>query len=90
VSCSLDAAAFEARVARGGGGAAPARPPAAPPPARARQRYRRDAGVEDELAALVAAEADCCPSVGFALSADDDALILDIRGSEAAVAPFVS
>jgi hypothetical protein len=90
VSCSLDAAAFEARVARWRRLAARALLESSPTAAGARQRYRRDAGVEDELAALVAAEADCCPSVGFALSADDDALILDIRGSEAAVAPFVS
>jgi len=44
-----------------------------------RQRLRAADGVEDELRALIALEADCCPSLSFVLSVGEE-LVLEIRG----------
>ena len=41
-------------------------------------RYARRAGVMERLRALVAAEAECCPSLAFALAGDGEAIRLTV------------
>ena len=43
-------------------------------------RFRREAGVEDELRELVAAEARCCPFLTLSLRAHGDLVELDVSG----------
>ena len=43
-------------------------------------RFRREAGVEEELRELVAAEARCCPFLTLSVRAEGDLLELDVSG----------
>jgi MerR family transcriptional regulator, copper efflux regulator len=43
-------------------------------------RFRRDAGVEEELRELAAAEARCCPFLTLSLRAHGDLVELDVSG----------
>lgn len=43
-------------------------------------RYRAEPGVEEALRELIRLEAECCPGIDFALSAEDDAFVLRVAG----------
>ncbi len=56
-------------------------------PGGARQRLRAADGVEGELRELIALEADCCPTLSFELSVDEE-LTLEVRGPADAEDPL--
>jgi hypothetical protein len=84
VACSLSAAALDERRARWQALGERALVEAGQRVDGARQVYRADAGVEQELRELVALEAECCPFLEFEVSVGDGRVVLDVRGPEAA------
>jgi hypothetical protein len=46
----------------------------------ARQRYRREPGVIEELRRLVALEGECCPFLAFELTESEDEVALRVSG----------
>lgn len=82
VSCALDAAALEARLGRWRRLADRALLDSAPTTSglRLRLRLRGEAEVEDEVRALIAAEGECCPALGFVLARTAGDLVLEISG----------
>jgi len=77
--CSLDETDLAERRARWGRLTARALISAERTPDGARQRLRAADGVEGELRALIALEADCCPSLSFELSIGEE-IVLEVRG----------
>ncbi len=80
IACSLDREAGPRRQARWLALVDRALISHARTPDGARHRYRSDPGVEAELGALVALEADCCPFLDLRVTRDDGALVLDVSG----------
>jgi amino-acid N-acetyltransferase len=78
--CSLAAAARAGRGAAWRAVVAPALLERRPAPGGVRLRLRRSAPVEQALAGLVAAERDCCGHLTFRVTADGDAVTVDITG----------
>jgi len=54
-----------------------------------RLRFRPDPGVEAELRELAALERDCCAFADWTVHGDDDAWVMDIRGTSAEAVPAV-
>jgi hypothetical protein len=54
-----------------------------------RMRFRRDPRVESELRDLAALEQDCCAFADWTVHRDDDAYVMDIRGTTAESIPAV-
>jgi hypothetical protein len=46
-----------------------------------RSRFRNSPGVEERLRELIAAEAECCAFLSFAVAHHDDELWLDVTGA---------
>jgi hypothetical protein len=84
LACSLGAADAEARAARWRVLADRALTRAERVGAAAVLRYRGAPEVERELAELVALEAECCPFLDFALSRDDEHVVLRVSGPDEA------
>jgi hypothetical protein len=79
-ACALDTAELRARANDWAALAARAVVDRVQMPGGVRLRFRREAGVEEELRRLVDLEAACCPFLVFGVEPASEELVLSVRG----------
>ena len=93
IACTLTAADMDKRRAELGALGAAALVAVEHHGERAVLRFRPSPGIRERLAAVVAAEAECCPFFDIALGNEEDLVLLTVRapaGAEALLADLVA